>query len=395
MTDSQPYPLQGIRVLDFSRIVAGPFAGRLLSDLGADVVKVEPPDGDGTRLHGKNVAGISGFFNQQNAGKRNICLDLRAPGAAELVKRLAAEADIVIENYRPGVMRRLGIDYDVLSTVNPKLIMLSITGFGQTGPESNRPSYAPVVHAEVGLMHRLGERNESAPGDLPLSVADTNASLHGLIGVLSALHLRHQTGHGQHIDMSMMDATFATDDRSHFELEDSPDTIVVGPIIDLPFGRVFIAADPEMKLVFKRLVKTGLAIDPSTPDADLQTKIEARRAVIDGRLAQCQTLEQFEALMDTLDIPWGQVRDPRDLDQQATLAARDMLVQIEDRADGTRPIAQSPYRFSQASSGVRGPAAHRGEHNRQVLQDWLGASDSEIDELTTASVLLAREHEAN
>lgn len=388
MSHTQQYPLQDIRVLDFSRVVAGPFAGRLLTDLGADVVKIEPPEGDSTRIHGRKVRGISGFFNQQNAGKRNISLDLRAPGAAELVKALVAKADIVIENYRPGVMHKLGIDYATLCEVNPKLIMLSITGFGQDGPESNKPSYAPVVHAEVGLMHRLAQRNQTAPGDLPLSVADTNASLHGLIGVLAALHLRDQTGVGQHIDMSMMDATFATDDRAHFELEDVPDSIVVGPILELPFGPVFIASDPEMKLVFKKLVRRGLIEDPTPPGADLQTKIDARRAVIDQTLQACATLEQFSALMDKLDIPWGEVRDPKHLHQQPTLASREMLVQVDDRAGGTRPIADSPYRFSHAKAGVRGPAAHQGEHNRSVLEDWLQLSQDEIDDLIQSNILI-------
>ena len=386
---SQQYPLAGIRVLDFSRVVAGPFAGRLLSDLGADVVKVEPPDGDSTRIHGRKVGGISGFFNQQNAGKRNICLDLRAAGAADLVKALAAVADIVIENYRPGVMGRLGIDYGALSEVNPKLIMLSISGFGQEGPESNRPSYAPVVHAEVGLMHRLAERNRSAPGDLPLSVADTNASLHGVIGLLAALHLRDRTGTGQHIDMSMMDATFATDDRAHFELEDIPDSIVVGPILDLPFGPVFIATDPEMKLVFKRLLRRVLVEDPTPANADLVTKIAARRAIIDETFQQCETLEQFSELMDALDIPWGEVRDPRNLHQQPTLASRGMLVQIDDRAGGTRPMADSPYRFSHARAGVRGPSAHQGEHNQEVLEDWLQLSVEEISTLVESDLMVS------
>ncbi len=389
MEMSQQYPLQGIRVLDFSRVVAGPFAGRLLADLGADVVKVEPPDGDSTRIHGRKVRGISGFFNQQNAGKRNISLDLRAAGAADLVKELVAVADIVIENYRPGVMGRLGIDYAALSEVNPKLIMLSISGFGQQGPESNRPSYAPVVHAELGLMHRLGERNETAPGDLSLSVADTNASLHGLVGVLAALHMRDQTGLGQHIDMSMMDATFATDDRAHFELEDEPDSLVVGPILDLPFGPVFIAADPEMKLVFKKLVRRGLIEDPTPADADLETKIAARRAIIDKTFQQCKTLEQFSTLMDTLDIPWGEVRNPVNLHQQPTLASRGMLLQIDDRAGGTRPMADSPYRFSHAKAGVRGPAAHQGEHNQEVLEDWLQRSAEEIHDLVESDLMIS------
>jgi CoA:oxalate CoA-transferase len=371
------YPLEGIKVLDFSRVVAGPFAGRLFSDLGADVVKVEPPDGDGTRIHGKKVLGISGMFNQQNAGKRNICLDLREPDAVELVKELAAVADIVVENYRPDVMARLGIDFATLRATNPKLIMLSISGFGHDSPESHRPSYAPVVHAEVGLLHRMAARNGTEPGDLPLSVADTNASLHGMIAVLAALNMRHHTGVGQHIDMSMMDATFATDDRSHFELENVPDTLPVCPIVDLPFGPVFIASD--MKLLFIKLSRRCGLVDPTPDGADLETKIALREQAIDDRLKQCETPQQFAELMNTIDIPWGQVRDPHELEAQATLTHRGMIVQIDDRAGGTRPVADSPYRFSQAKSGVRGPAAHRGEHNRPVLKDWLGLADTEID----------------
>ncbi|MGD8418398.1 MAG: CoA transferase, partial [Pseudomonadales bacterium] len=132
------YPLQGLKVLDFSRVLAGPFAGRMLCDLGADVVKVEPPDGDVTRLWGAVIANIPGYYSQQNAGKRNISIDLRAPGARELVFELVREADILIENYRPDVMPRLGLGYADLQAVNPRLIMLSISGFGHDGPESHK-----------------------------------------------------------------------------------------------------------------------------------------------------------------------------------------------------------------------------------------------------------------
>ena len=149
------YPLAGLKVLDFSRVLAGPFAGRMLSDLGADVVKVEPPDGDVTRQWGKVIAGLPGYYFQQNAGKRNISIDLRAPGARELVLGLVRHADVLIENYRPDVMPRLGLGWDALSAANPRLVMLSISGFGQGGPESHRAAYAPIVHAEMGLMERL------------------------------------------------------------------------------------------------------------------------------------------------------------------------------------------------------------------------------------------------
>ena len=298
-------------------------------------------------------------------------------------------ADIVIENYRPGVMSRLGIDYPVLKQVNPTLIMLSISGYGQEGPESRRPSYAPVVHAEVGLMHRLAERNGTAPGDLPLSVADTNASLHGVIGLLAALRMREQAGLGQHIDLSMMDATFATDDRNHFELEDVPDTLAVSPVLDLSCGRVFIAADPELKLVFKKLIRRGLIEDPTPPDADRETKGILRRAAIDRRFEQCATLAEFGELMEVLDIPWGVVRDPRDLRAQQTLQHRGMIVEVDDREGGTRPMADSPYRFSQARSGVRGPAARLGEHNREVLADWLALQGPEIESWMNTKALVA------
>jgi CoA:oxalate CoA-transferase len=131
------YPLEGLKVLDFSRVLAGPFAGRMLSDLGADVVKVEPPDGDVTRYWGRHIGGIPGYFHQQNAGKRNICIDLRHEGAVALVNTLVQQADFVIENYRPDVMDRLGVGYEALSAINPRIIMLSISGFGRGGPESH------------------------------------------------------------------------------------------------------------------------------------------------------------------------------------------------------------------------------------------------------------------
>ena len=235
-------------------------------------------------------------------------------------------------------------------------------------------------------MHRMAQRNDTVPGDLPLSVADTNASLHGMIAMLAALHMRDQTGQGQHIDMSMMDATFATDDRSHFEMENAPDTLPVCPIVDLPFGPVFLASD--MKLLFKRLNRRSGLVDPTPPDADLGAKVALRNTACEERLKQCTTVTEFSELMDVLDIPWGQVRDPHDLEQQTTLKHREMIVQMDDRAGGKRPMAQSPYRFSNAASGIQGPAAHRGEHNEVVLKDWLQWSDAKISALVATNLFV-------
>ena len=380
------YPLAGLRVLDFSRVLAGPFAGRMLSDLGADVVKVEPPDGDVTRYWGHEIANITGYFHQQNAGKKNICIDLRAPDAPALVKQLVTKADIVIENYRPDVMDRLGIGYADLDVVNKKLIMLSISGFGRDGPESTRAAYAPVIHAETGLIARSTSRDGVELHDLPLSVADTNASLHGLVGVLSALHMRHRTGKGQHIDIAMIDATVATDDQIHYDLEGANET---GPmpneIWESGIGPVLLSTD--FRLLFRSLTTLGME-DPSSPEMELEEKINVRRKAVGNFLNTLDTIETFSAAMKSMNVAWGGVRSPENLRDQLTIINRGSITDIDDRNGGTRPITQSPYRFSAAKSGVRGPAAHRGEHFDEILKDWLSMTDQDISQLREDNVVI-------
>jgi len=384
------YPLQGLKVLDFSRVLAGPFAGRMLADLGADVVKIEPPDGDVTRLWGRVVAGLPGYYHQQNAGKRNICIDLRNPEARALVLQLATTADIVIENYRPGVMRRLGVDYEALGTVNPRLIMLSISGFGQNGPESHRPAYAPIIHAEAGLIRRQARQSELPARDLPLSIADTNASLHGLVAVLAAVIMRERTGTGQHVDIAMLDATLATDDKLHYELEASEET---GPlpsgIWDTGAGPVLVSAD--VRHVWRMLVQHCGVKDPAAEVRNVETKAALRRGVIEDYLKRLTTWDKVESTMAKMNLAWGEVRDAATLPYQPTVRARGTIVELDDRAGATRPITQSPYRFSGAASGVRGPAPHRGEHNLEVLRDWLDKGPDEVARLVERGVLLAAE----
>lgn len=374
------YPLAGLKVLDFSRVLAGPFAGRMLNDLGADVVKIEPPDGDITRLWGRNIAGIPGYYHQQNAGKRNICLDLRHPGAKALVYELVAQADILIENYRPDVMPRLGLGYEALREINPRLVMLSISGFGHNGPESRRPAYAPIVHAELGLIDRAARRSGLPMRDLPLSVADTNASLHGLIGLLSAVIMRERTGLGQHIDIAMVDATLVTDDQIHYELEDSESTLSLpNDIWQTGAGPILVSAD--FRFLWRLLTEKQVVSDPATAEMDLADKISTRRATVEAFMAGLPDWQAVEDAMAKVNVAWGQVRRGHDLREQATLKARGSIVDIDDRAGGVRPIVQSPYRFSGAKSGVRGPAPHRGEHNVEVLENWLGYSAAQVEAL--------------
>ena len=389
------YPLQGLKVLDMSRVLAGPFAGRMLSDLGADVVKLEPPEGDVTRLWGRKIGGISGYFNQQNVGKRGVCVDLRAEAGVELVRRLAAQADILIENFRPDVMGRLGLSWARLSQENPRLIMLSISGFGGGGSEERRAAYAPIIHAEAGLVARQAKRSQGQPVDLVLSVADTNASLHGLVGLLAALHQRHATGSGQQVEIAMIDASLATDDQIHHELDRAGETrggdgvslaqAGIAEVWQTGAGEVMIAGD--LKYLSRQLSKVMGIEDPAAPDMPLQEKMRLRRASVQAFFDGLDRPGLIDAL-NRMNVAWGDVRKGVEVLSQPTVLERGTLVEVDDRAGGTRRVPRAPYRFSDAECGVHAGAARRGEHNGEVLQEWLGLADADVAGFEQQGVLL-------
>jgi CoA:oxalate CoA-transferase len=381
-------PLDGIRVLDFSRVLAGPFAGRILSDLGAEVVKVEPPEGDNTRRWGKIRAGLSGYYTQQNVGKRNICVDLRAEGGPGLVRRLVEHADVVIENFRPGIMARYGIGWDDLRQINPKLVMLSISGFGQSGPESQRAAYAPILHAESGWVDRAATWNGRKPEETALSAADTNASLHGVIGLLSALRVADQTGVGQHVDMCMLDAFLATDDASHGGLDGIRYSSAGGLTWEATGGPVLTSGD--FRWIWKCLQETHRLVDGAPDGADLDTKIALRTEAIETFLTGFATREEVFAALDAANLAWGEVKTTAQAYESPTALHRGTSVAIDARDGGTRRVPQTPYRFSESSSGVTegAIAPYKGEHNQTVLSDWLGASAHEAAALAESGVLL-------
>ncbi len=381
------FPLDGIRVLDFSRVLAGPFAGRMLSDLGAEVVKLEPPEGDITRAWGQMRAGLSGYYTQQNAGKESICVNLEAPGSTALVRRLASKADIVIENFRPKVMARHGLAWSDLSPDNPRLIMLSISGFGQSGPESHRPAYAAVLHAESGLVARQAEMDGRAPSDPVLSIADMNAGLHGLVAILSALYLRERSGRGQHLDIAMLDTMLVTDDYANFATDGIPLERGGGEVWEAPGGPIMITGD--FRMIWKLLSKHHNILDTTPKGADLETKILHRRKAAAAFYRSFPDRPALCAALDRMNLAWGDVRPNREAFDSPTARARGTVAQIDDREGGTRPVVQSPYRFSDAECGVRAGAAHRGEHNADVLTRWLGATSEEIERLHREGVLEA------
>jgi CoA:oxalate CoA-transferase len=393
-------PLEDIRVLDLSRVLAGPHCTRLLVDLGADVIKVEPPEGDLTRFATMRKNSLSAYFVQQNVGKRNISLDLSKPEAVELLMKLAEHMDVVVENFRPGVLDRLGLGYAAVSAINPRIIYASITGYGQSGPWSDRPAYAPTVQAEMGTIEIVSRGREEAPFHDPISLADVYSGVYGAAGVLAALHHRDVTGKGQHVDLAMAEALLSSTEHvaaehvqerkrpAHF---DDPH-----PMFRMRNGRyVTVTADPMPRGAFAMwctaMDREDLQTDPRFSDE------ETRRAnrgalmhIINEWVLGFETPEELDAALRAGRLVMGLVRTLKEGASTAWAQARGAIVEVSDRGDGSFHVPNTPWRFSEAESGAHGVPAYRGEHNREVLKEFLDMDDADIDELEANDVLSSR-----
>jgi CoA:oxalate CoA-transferase len=366
-------------VLDMSQAISGPYAGRILSDLGADVVRVEGPRTDVTDLFGAVIGGRAGMFAQMNAGKRNIGIDLAAADATDLIRELATRADVLIENFRPGVMDRLGLGYDRLAASNPGLIMVSVSGFGTTGPDAGRRALAPVIHAESGLIARQAELDGRAPSDLPVALADTVTGLHAAIAVLAALHNRAITGRGQHIGLSMLAAVAASDDHAHAAIDGSPEPYSSrGTIWQAPGGPMLIAAPPKHAWVM--LSRRGLISDPAPPGCDLDTKVAMRQQAIQDWMTAFPDRASLIAKLEDAGIAWADLAGSSDVFADG---AHSVGLPGSDRR-----VLALPYEFSSASATVRGGVARRGEHNAEALADWLGLDEGTVAALTASGALI-------
>lgn len=384
------FPLEGLKVLDLSRVLAGPLATRMLSDLGADVLKIEPPEGDISRLLGRTEPGASGFYLQQNIGKRNVCMDLKAKGARELVLDLACEADILVENFRPGVMQRLGLGWAELHAANPRLVMLSISGFGQEGPERGRAAFAPVLHAESGLIARQAGVSGGKPQDLQVSFADTVSALHGLVGLLVALRSAEHTGIGQQVDISMMSAVHASDDFAHWALDDAWPRPPENLIWEAAEGNRILISSGLSRLW--DLFATSGGLNETVSELLEPEELQSTQAkILQAHILSYSELSSLIEALDGMNLAWGLVRSfGIDGFEQASAKALGVIVEVEDDSGQKRRTVQSPYRFSGARSGItagiRLPG--RGENNMEALQDWIGLSDDEIENLKHRGILL-------
>ncbi|HKA03741.1 MAG TPA: CaiB/BaiF CoA-transferase family protein [Acidimicrobiales bacterium] len=398
-----PGPLDGIRVLDFSRVLSGPHAARMLVDMGADVIKVEPPDGDLTRFTYPRVNSISTYFTQQNCGKRNISLDLRRPEALELLVELAAHCDVVIENFRPGVMARMGLGPDALLARNPRLVYASISGYGHTGPWQQRRAYAAVVQAESGVTELEGRVTGIRVNPM-MSHGDVYTGLECLAAVLAALYQREHTGRGQWVEVSMAETMLAVNEHAQWEILGRPPergqvpSFRPGdyPVLTLRSGRrVVVAGHPASDGTFGQYIaamgREDLRDDPRL--ATTADRVEHLDVIVDALRAWAAGIDDeaaIEAALEAQGLAMGVLRTVQEVAESEWAEARRAIVAVDDRGGGTVRVPNSPWRFAEGTTGVRGGPAYRGEHNREVFGDLLGIDGAALDRLEADGVLSSR-----
>ena len=384
MTDTTR-PLDGLRILDFSTTIAGPHCSRLLADMGADVVKVESPEGDLMRSRPVQRDGFSTMFGQLNAGKKSIVLDLKKPEAVAAIKKLAATVDILVENYRPGVMKRLGLDYAELSKVNPRLIYCAISGYGQTGPGAGRPAYAPVIHASTGydMAHLFYQQGRQRPDNCGIFVADYASGAYAMGAILAAVHQRHATGKGQMVDVSMFETLvgmlLGEVNRAQFDFE-MPSRPMYGPI-EASDGYVMLATASEK--TFQDMATAAGRRDWLT-DPRFE-KYQDRRmnwGVLVDELEEWSKkmrVKEVVAALEKQGVPCSPYVTVTEALQDPQVEHRGSLCTIED-GGGTYQSPAPPFRFSGSPLQSGPKVAALGEDTKAVLAQ-AGLTPSEIEAL--------------
>ena len=397
-------PLEGVRVLDFTRVLSGPHATRMLCDLGADVIKVEQPTGDLTRFSSPRVNSNATYFIQQNVGKRNISLDLTKPEAVEIIKQLIEKCDVLIENFRPGVMARLGLDEKTLRKKNPRLVYASITGYGNTGPWVNRRAFAPVINAEMGLTKRQGDARGGQYANDPFSHADVYTAIECASAILAALFQRERNGEGQYIDLSMAQTLLYVNEHAHDDLWEepvSPDAIrsfrpedyavlttkdgITSVVSGHPAERgtfdFFVAAMQAPHLLNDERFKT-VALR-------IKNFAELMQLIKDWALT-VETVDELERRLDENKLAMGQMRTVREVAKTKWASERNAFVEVDDRGDGKVKLPNSPWMFSGSDTSTRGITKYRGEDNAEVLRELLGLSAEQIKDLNDREIISQR-----
>jgi crotonobetainyl-CoA:carnitine CoA-transferase CaiB-like acyl-CoA transferase len=387
-------PLKGIRVLDMSRVLAGPFCTQTLSDLGAEVIKVEIPGrGDDTRGYPPFINGVSSYFMSLNRGKRSVTLNLKTEEAREAFRRIAEKCDVVLENYRPGVTARLGVDYETLRAFNPRLIYCSISSFGQTGPYAQWPGYDLIIQGMGGLMGITGEEG-SPPIRIGMAITDIGAGMYAIIAILAALRTREKTGRGQYLDISMIDGSvswmtyvagnyFATGKVPPRMGSAHPSIVPYQGFIAGDGKGVLIAGgnDRLFVLLCQGMGLEGLLDDPRYVTND--KRVENRGALIPFLQEEFlkKPRDEWLEILRGLGFPCAPVYTIDEIFADEQVLHRGMLVEMEHPKAGKIKQIGPVIKFSETPSELTLPPPVLGADTEMVLRDIAGYSVDEIEEL--------------
>jgi formyl-CoA transferase len=381
-------PLKGIRVIEFCQIAAGPFAGMLLADMGADVIKVQSPEGDGMRNWPPHTGGYSENFASLNRNKRSVVFDLKDQAQLNTARRLCLTADVVLENFRPGVMREFRLDYGSLAPKHPALIYASISGYGQTGPARAKGGFDLIAQGVSGLMSVTGEPGRP-PVKVGVPITDLGAAMFALAAILAALHYRTRTGHGQYIDTSLVEAGLAFsvwESAQYFGEGVTPEPLGSAHRMLAPYQAIrcadgYITLGAANDRLFERFCASlGHPEWPEEPQfADATQRVKNRAALI-ARIEAITTLEPRQHWIDRFEangIPCGPINNYAEAFADPQTRAREMVVEIDHPALGKLHVPGSPIKMSETPPAVGRRAPLLGEHTREVLAE-AGCSDDEI-----------------
>lgn len=393
-------PLCGVKVLDFTRVLAGPFATMILGDLGADIIKVESAQGDESRSWPPILKkGQSGYFMSLNRNKKSITLNLKDPRAREIIHRLATEVDVVVENFTPGVVKRLGIDYKTLSRLHPGIIYCSISGFGQYGSYRDKRAYDPIIQGMTGLMSITGESGRP-PAKVGIPITDLVAALYAVTAIQAAYIHGAKSGQGQYLDIALYDSVLSLltiMGMEYFATGQAPQRWGLDHIHRVP-ARAFETKDHEYvqvaatnEVMYPKFCKLlGLEELIDDPRYDTNAKRVANRHEImplfEAKMREKTRAEWLE-LFDAVKLPCGPILDLEEVFADPNVTEREMLFDLEHPLEGAVKQLGFPIKFSATPAAARLRPPGLGEHTQEILGQWLGYSEAEIESFKKQKVI--------
>ena len=386
--------LDGVRVLELTALIAGPSCARYLADHGAEVIKIERyPDGDVARAGIDDAVARAPMYIQHNGGKKSLCIDLSRPEGLEIARDLVRKSDVVIEAFTPGVMDRLGLGWDELRKLNPKLVMCSISGFGQSGPNAQRPGYAHIAHSMTGwlAMQFLHRDPPEAPRGPGIAIADVMTGIAAFGAICAALFRRERTGEGEYVDVALFDSLFTANDSSLQKYLISGEVdVFYHPVHKTRDGYVTANVGPDFRAwqnVCKAMGRVDLLDDPRfSTQAAVRTNREAATDFVRAWLAG-QTTADAERILVEHHVVTGVVKSIADAARQPQVVARELTKTVDDPVLGRIEVVNSALKYRNSEATVRGHAPTLGEHNAAVLQELLGYSPERVEALQAQGVL--------